>query len=100
MPKVELSEQVLGFVRAQPPEPKRRLRLALRKLSLERGDIRNLEGPLRGYSRLRVGSYRIIFSVLAQPGMPLCIRCVFAEKRDVIYSVFSDMLKRRLLEES
>jgi hypothetical protein len=24
---------------------------------------------------------------------------VFAEKRDVIYSVFSDMLKRRLLEE-
>jgi mRNA-degrading endonuclease RelE of RelBE toxin-antitoxin system len=97
--KVELSEQVISFVKSQPPEPRRRIRLALRKLSDERGDIRGLEGPLSGFSRLRVGSYRIIFARACETGKQACIRCIFAEKRDVIYAVFSEMLKQRLLTE-
>ena len=98
--RVEVADQVAVFVKSQPPEPRRRIRLALRKLELEHGDIRALEGPLRGYSRLRVGPYRIVFAQEAKPGKPLCIRCIFAEKRDVVYAVFSDIMKRRLLEKS
>jgi hypothetical protein len=42
--KVEISDQVLNFVRSLAPEPRRSLRLALRGLEDERGDIKQLEG--------------------------------------------------------
>ena len=98
--RVELSDQVVEFVKSQPPEPRRRIRLALRKLEGETGDIRALEGPLCGYRRLRVGPYRIVYATAAEPGKPVCIRCIFAERRDVVYAVFSDMMKRRVLEDA
>lgn len=96
--KVEVTDQVVTFVRALPPEPRRRIRLALRHLAGERGDIRVLEGPLSGYSRLRVGPYRLIFARVAEVGKSACILCLFAERRDTVYAVFSDMLKRSLLK--
>jgi mRNA-degrading endonuclease RelE of RelBE toxin-antitoxin system len=94
-----LSEQVVAFVRTQPPDPRRKLRRALRMLALERGDLRALEGPLQGYHRLRVGPYRIVFAYASGKGAGRSIRCVFAERRDTVYSVFSRMLERCLLEE-
>ena len=54
--KVELSEQVLNFVRSLAPEPRRTLRLGQRGLEQERGDIKQLEGELAGWCRLRVKS--------------------------------------------
>jgi mRNA interferase RelE/StbE len=59
--KIEVSEQVLEFIRTCPPEPRRWLREALRKLAEEKGDIKALDSDLEGYHRLRVRSYRIIF---------------------------------------
>lgn len=97
--KIELSPQVLSFVRAQAPEPRRQLRLALRGLADERGDIRPLEGSLRGYCRLRVGAFRIVFAVKAAPGAARTAHCIFAERRDLVYAVFSQELKARLLRE-
>ena len=96
--KVEISDQVATFVRSQAPEPRKRLRLALRKLESERGDIKSLEGPLRGYQRLRVGPYRVVFVTTAVVGEPACIRCLFAERRDTVYAVFSRVLQRSILE--
>jgi mRNA-degrading endonuclease RelE of RelBE toxin-antitoxin system len=60
--KVELSEQVVAFVKSQAPEPRRWLREALRRLTLEQGDIKSLEGPLSGFYRLRVHGYRVVFT--------------------------------------
>lgn len=95
--RVELSNQVVAFVRSQAPESRHRLRMALRKLESERGDIKALEGALNRYSRLRVGAFRVIFVREARPDGPLCIRCLFAERRDTVYTVFSHMLKRDIL---
>ncbi len=92
--KVEISAQVEDFFRRQAPEPRRRLRQALRRLENEAGDIRALEGPLAGYHRLRVGAYRIIFAYA-----PPRIRCIHAERRDIVYSVFSAALQQQLLRE-
>lgn len=89
---VELSQQVADFVRQLPPEPRRRLRLALRELVRERGDIKPLEGPLEGYCRLRVGAYRIVFSYAT----PQTIQCVFAERRSLVYELFLNLLESRL----
>ena len=95
--KVELSEQLLNFVRALAPEPRRALRLGLRGLGDERGDIKQLEGELAGWCRLRVKSYRVIFRY-EMAGSQRVARCVFAERRALVYELFAEAL-RHLLEE-
>jgi mRNA-degrading endonuclease RelE of RelBE toxin-antitoxin system len=91
--KVELAEQVVDFVRRLPPEPRRRLRLALRDLGRGRGDIKRLEGPLDGYCRLRVGGYRIVF-VYGDRGT---VQCIFAEQRNIVYELLVEALRKRLI---
>ena len=98
MMKVELSEQVVVFVKRQAPEPRRWLRAALRRLALEQGDIKSLEGPLSGYYRLRVRGCRVIFAYECSVKTNRIVKCFFAERRHVIYEVFAEMLKNRLLE--
>ena len=95
--KVELSEQVVAFVKRQAPDPRRLLRAALRRLTLEHGDIKALEGPLSGYYRLRIHGYRVIFTYECSVKTDRIIKCVFVEQRHVIYEVFAKMLKDRLL---
>ena len=90
--KVELAAQVVEFVRRQPPEPKRRLRRALRDLAREKGDIRALEAPLDRYCRLRVGGYRTVFAY----GARKTIQCVFAEQRSVVYELLLERLREEL----
>lgn len=90
--KVELSEQVVDFVRRLPPDPRRRLRRALRDLAHERGDLKPLEGPLEGYCRLRVGAYRVVVSYAKRRA----IQCVFAESRSIVYELLVQLLESRL----
>jgi mRNA-degrading endonuclease RelE of RelBE toxin-antitoxin system len=92
---VRLAPQVVAFVGRLPPEPRRRLRLALRDLAQGKGDVKPLEGPLQDYCRLRVGPYRVILSY----GKSQVIECVFAERRSIVYEVFADALIERLLRE-
>ncbi len=94
--RVRLSEQVFDFVRSQPPESRRRLRLALRALDGEQGDIKPLEGALAGYYRLRLGAYRIVFRYGPTPRGGRGIYCVFAERRSVVYLLLEDLLSRGL----
>ena len=89
--KVELESQVVAFVRKQAPEPRRRLRDALRGLVRGLGDIRGLEPPLGEYQRLRVGPYRVIFRQADDR-----LRCAFAERRGIVYEVLSEMMLRGL----
>lgn len=95
--KVELSDQVLSFVRSLAPEPRKMLRLGLRDLEKERGDIKQLEGELAGWCRLRVKSYRVIFRYELE-GSQRVARCVFAERRELIYELFAEAM-RQLLDE-
>ncbi len=95
--KVELSQQVVSFVRRRAPESRRVLRRALRELAREGGDIRVLEAPLRDYHRLRVGGYRIIFAYKLS-GKRQVIQCIFAERRSTVYEVFQELLRKHLLK--
>ncbi len=90
--RVVLAAQVVEFVRRLPPEPKRRLRRALRDLTREKGDIRALEPPLDGYCRLRVGGYRIVFSY----GKRGTIECIFAEQRSIVYELLLERVLDRM----
>ncbi len=94
MIRVEISEQVAEFVRKLAPDPRKALRSALHNLERERGDIKALEGPLKNCCRLRSGGFRVIFSY-ARGGKT--IRCIYAERRAVIYEVFERLLQAKLL---
>jgi mRNA-degrading endonuclease RelE of RelBE toxin-antitoxin system len=86
---VLISEQVEAFVRCLAPEPRRRLRLAIR--ALPEGDVRGLEGRLKDYQRLRCGPYRVIFKTRLAEGSPVH-ECIYAERRSVIYEAFEKMM--------
>ena len=94
MIRVEISAQVAEFVRTLAPEPRKAMRAALRKLEREEGDIRALEGPLKNYHRLRSGGHRIIYTY-ARGGKT--IRCLYADRRSIVYDVFERMLQKVLL---
>jgi len=96
--KVELDPQVAGFVRALAPDPRKRLSAALRGLEHEQGDLKQLEANLAGYARLRVGSYRVVVRFYAQGGQRVA-RCVFAEKRSVVYELFAEILRGQIGKE-
>ena len=90
--RVEISEQAFSFTLAQAPDPRRRLRRALRGLERETGDILALEGRLSGYWRLRTGPFRLIFRYVVR-GKTRMIRCEFIERRSVVYEVFEQVVK-------
>ena len=90
--KIKVSQQVAGFIRSLAPEPRRMLRLAVRSLANGQGDVKELEGPLSSYSRLRVGSYRVILFYRNSNQ----IECVFAERRSIVYEVFAETLREKL----
>lgn len=88
---VVVSEQVATYVRRLAPEPRRVMRQALRALATGKGDVRQLEAPLDGYHRLRIGPQRIIFAY----GARRRVECVFAERRSLVYEVFARELAAR-----
>lgn len=90
--KVEISEQVEAYIRGLPPEPRRKLRMAVRKLATLSGDIKQLEGHLSKFKRLRVGPHRIVFCMKPGKQGPV-IQCVYAQHRSVIYTVLERMFE-------
>ena len=86
--RISASEQVATWLSGLAPSTKRRVRLALRGLANEQGDIEALHPPLDGFYRLRVGGYRVVFT--HQPRNE--IRLEYADMRDVVYERFRERL--------
>ena len=93
--KIRLSRQVADFVRALFLEPRRKMRLALKALARGQGDVRSLEGPLLSYCRLKVSNYRVILFYRS----PSEIECVLAEIRSIVYEIFAETLREKLIRE-
>jgi mRNA-degrading endonuclease RelE of RelBE toxin-antitoxin system len=89
--RVELSDQVLTFVRSLAPEPRRALRNGLRELEEDRGDIKQLEGKLADWCRLRIKSFRVVFRYAIENNQRVA-KCVFAERRNLVYELFSETI--------
>lgn len=85
--RVQVTPQVAQFVKSLAPEPRRTLKLAIKALAQDKGDLKRLEGKLEGYTRLRVAGHRVIFREDFRSGERV-IDCVFAEKRAIVYELF------------
>ena len=65
------------------------MRRGLRDLEQEQGDIKQLEGDLADWCRLRIKGYRVIFRYEIK-GSQRVAKCVFAERRDVVYEKLAE----------
>ena len=95
--RIEWSRQVADFVGGLAPDPRRRVRAALRGLEGGRGDVKALQGDLLGYRRWRVAQYRVIYREAVEGGERV-VRCLYAAERDVVYEMFSRMRLDELAE--
>lgn len=59
--KIEIDKKAIKFISKQPKNQQERIYKAIYKLPSQ-GDIKALQGYI-GYYRLRVGDYRIIYTV-------------------------------------
>ncbi|MFZ4778795.1 MAG: type II toxin-antitoxin system RelE family toxin [Terrimicrobiaceae bacterium] len=89
---VRIQQEVLDYLRKLPPQPRHALRLAIKGLGNERGDIKSLVDELTGFHRLRVGSHRVIFEYEMVNDVRT-VTCVFAGPRQWIYEVFQSRLR-------
>lgn len=97
-PKIRLAPQVADFPAALAPEPKRRLRAAIKGLAGGKGDIKLLEGKLSGFCRLRSGRIRVIYHIRTVAGEHQ-ILCIFADYRTTVYDVLEQLLTADLLDQ-
>lgn len=91
MISVRIQEEVVDYLRRLAPQPRHALRLAIKELAQEKGDIKALTDELEGFYRLRVGSHRVVFEyqIIANQRV---ITCIFASPRKWIYEVFQSRL--------
>jgi mRNA interferase RelE/StbE len=90
--RVTVKKQVMDFAAGLAPEPRRALKKGILGLAQEQGDIKALTDELAGWSRLRVGRYRVVFRF--RPGR--MVECVFAEERRLVYELFAEQIVRIL----
>ena len=83
--QIEIEKPAAIFIHKLPKQDRERNLVSIKKLPDE-GDIKALQGKKsKGYSRLRVGEYRIIFTV--DQGL-LIVRVVDAGNRGQIYNKY------------
>ena len=88
---VRVQDEVLDYLRRISPQPRHALRMAIKALAEEKGDIKSLTDELEAFYRLRVGSQRVIFEYEVINDRRV-ITCVFAGPRKWIYEVFQSRL--------
>ena len=89
---VRVREEVLDYLRRLPPQPRHALRVAIKALAHEQGDIKSLVEELEGFHRLRVGSHRVIFEY-EMIRAARTVTCVFAGPRKWSYEVFHSRIR-------
>lgn len=88
---VRIQQEVLDYPKLLAPQPRHALKVAIKNLSKEKGDIKALCDELDGFHRLRVGSHRVIFEYELLDGKRT-ITCVHAGSRKWIYEVFQSRI--------
>lgn len=86
--EVTLDDQPLAFIRRQTPDARKALREALHEVERGCWVPIALTDELEGFYKLRVGSFRLILHATERAGF----RVIFAERRNVVYELFSQIL--------
>jgi mRNA interferase RelE/StbE len=91
MIKVRIQQEVLDYLKLLAPQPRHALKVSIKGLAQEKGDIKALCDELEGFHRLRVGSNRVIFEYQLIDKKRIAT-CAFAGSRKWIYEVFNSRI--------
>lgn len=80
------------------PEPRRKLWRGLKELAQDKGDLKQLEGNLHPFWRLRVDRMRVIYEPRSMAGERQLV-CFFADHRSTVYAVLEQLLVSGMVEE-
>ena len=80
------------------PEPRRKLWRGLKDLAQEKGDLKQLEGNLHPFWRLRVDRMRVIYEPRSVAGERQLV-CFFADHRSTVYAVLEQLLVSGMVKE-
>src|SRR5271157_340394 len=96
--RVIVGERVKGFLESLAPQPRRKLWRGIKGLAQDKGDLKQLEGRLAPYWRLRVDRLRVIYDQRALEGERHLL-CFFADYRATVYAVLEQLLASCLVAE-
>lgn len=80
-----------SFVSAQSPEPRRKLRLSIRALADGGRRHQGVDGCSGRLPALARGAVRIIYREAFEKGGRV-VKCLFAERRAVVYELFTELV--------
>lgn len=96
--RVVVGAPVKAFLSSLAPEPRRKLRRAIKELAADRGNVKQLEGNLAPFWRLRTGNIRVVFDQKSKSGERILF-CFSADYRATVYSILEQLLASGLLEQ-
>ncbi|SRR6266404_2492636 len=96
--RIIVGERVKNFLESLAPDPRRKLWRAIKELGQGEGDVKQLEGRLAPYWRLRVDRMRVIYHEHVAKGERRLV-CFFAEYRATVYAVLEQLLASGLIAE-
>ncbi|MEY2429263.1 MAG: mRNA interferase RelE/StbE [Verrucomicrobiota bacterium] len=96
--RVRVGRRVEDFLGTLAPEPRHALWRGIKGLAKGEGDIKQLEGKLASFSRLRVGRMRVIYDVQIVGGERQVL-CLFAGHRATVYTLVEQLLASGLVEQ-
>ena len=96
--RVIIKQRVRGFLQTLAPEPRRKLWRGLKELAQDKGDLKQLEGNLHPFWRLRVDRMRVIYEPRSMAGERQLV-CFFADHRSTVYAVLEQLLVSGMVEE-
>lgn len=83
---MKYSDQVCAALKALHPDARRKIRRALSDLDAgKKRDTKPLKAPPEGFSRLRVGKYRVIYRRAPDSGVLIA---EFLDLRTTVYAAF------------
>ncbi|MGO8927532.1 MAG: type II toxin-antitoxin system RelE family toxin [Limisphaerales bacterium] len=96
--RVIVGQRVKDFLQILAPEPRRRLWRGLKALAQDKGDLKQLEGNLHPFWRLRVDRMRVIYEPRSVAGERQLV-CFFADHRSTVYAVLEQLLVSGVVDE-
>jgi len=96
--RVIVGERVKIFLESLAPEPRRKLWHSIKELARDKADIKQLEGRLVFYWRLRGDRMRVVYEQRAVRGERQIV-CFFSDYRATVYSVLEQLLVSGLVAE-
>ena len=96
--RVMVRQRVKDFLQTLAPEPRRQLWRGLKDLAQDKGDLKQLEGSLHPFWRLRVDRMRVIYEPRSVASERQLI-CFFADHRSTVYAVLEQLLASGMVEE-